>query len=206
MNKKILVFSSVLAIALLAFSSFVMVSKVNAYALTAAGAPICNNSAPGMPYISSLRALGGGSVEVSWSAVSSASDWTVAYGVRSHTYIYGIHNFGNGESRSVRINSLPAGRYYFALRANNGCMPGAFSNELAVTVGGGAVQATLQPRAGTFQATPTPTTVRGGTVQTPRPTATVRPGLGIPAGTPSSTPRPTFWQGLMNFFGSLFGR
>lgn len=60
----------------------------------------------------------------------------MAYGVQPGKYIYGISNFGDSNSRSINIKSLPAGKYYFAVKANNGCMPGAFSNEWPVVMKG----------------------------------------------------------------------
>ena len=71
---------------------------------------------------------------MTWDGVDRANSWTVAFGSESGKYIYGAHNFGDANSRGIRINSLPGYKYYFVLRANNGCMPGAFSAEKAITL------------------------------------------------------------------------
>ncbi len=93
--------------------------------------PVCTTEAPKVAWPFSAKAMGSNTVRLSWGAAEKATSWTVAYGSSSKKYIYGLSNFGNSDSRSVDISSLPGGAYYFAIRANNGCMPGPFSPEVA---------------------------------------------------------------------------
>lgn len=186
---------------------FAFVSFVSAYGDSAAGAPSCNSTAPKAPWLSSVKVVSSGTVELTWGGVDSASSWTVAYGVTSGKYIYGLSNFGNGSSRSVKIGSLPSGTYYFVVRANNGCAPGPFSAESRIGVGG------TGGTTGTVIATPTPvaktTTIKG--TATPTPKSNYVPGKTTP--TPKAivtpTPKPVkvgFWQSIANFFANLFGK
>lgn len=101
---------------------------------TAGSAPGCGSTAPEAPWLYSAVARGN-EVDLTWAKVDNVSSWTVAYGLRSGTYLYGLSNFGNGDSRSVAIGHLPSGTYYFVIRANNGCKPGPFSAEQRVSVG-----------------------------------------------------------------------
>lgn len=98
------------------------------------GPPVCNNEKPGAPSFSYVRNAGNNQIEVAWDGVDKANSWTIAYGIEPGKYIYGMANFGDNQSRSVRINMLPPGAYYMVIKANNGCMPGAFSGERKVTV------------------------------------------------------------------------
>lgn len=102
-------------------------------------APFCNNQAPGMPWPFTVESAGGDAVLLRWGSAERATSWTAAYGKNSGRYIWGISNFGNNLSRSVRLENLPAGRYYFVIRANNDCKPGPFSYELSTNVGQGGV-------------------------------------------------------------------
>lgn len=101
-----------------------------------AGPEVCSKSVPAKPWLYLAKYVKSGEVELKWDKVNDASSWTVAYGVQPGKYIYGISNFGDSNSRSINIKSLPAGKYYFAVKANNGCMPGAFSNEWPVVMKG----------------------------------------------------------------------
>ncbi|KKT78606.1 MAG: hypothetical protein UW73_C0001G0053 [Microgenomates group bacterium GW2011_GWB1_44_8] len=186
------------------------------------GAPSCNNSVPKKAWLYSAKSSGAGQVDLFWDKVDGASSWTVAYGVQSGKYIYGVSGFGNGDSRSLRVTLLPSGQYYFVVRANNGCMPGPFSNEWVINVGGGSVR--LSTSGVTRAVLETEPTV------TPRPTAVVtNPKVQSPAATNiptvtfaprpqnptflSPTPAPKsqsnsggFFGWLGNIFKSLFGR
>jgi len=97
-------------------------------------APVCNNSVPGKTRVVFVRKSGNSQIEIGWNGVDTASTWTIAYGKESGKYIYGMSNFGDGNSRSVKINMLPPGTYYAVVKANNGCMPGPFSDERKITV------------------------------------------------------------------------
>ncbi len=108
-------------------------------------APSCNNIAPVAPSITSIKFSKRGVVNVNWNQVENASSWTIAYGLNSGEYIYGVSNFGDSNSRSINIGDLKTKKYYIALRANNGCQPGHFSPEWQVTVGLFGITARLTP-------------------------------------------------------------
>lgn len=96
----------------------------------------------------------------------------LAYGTKSGEYIYGNPNVGNPETSEYTVIGLSSNsRYYFAMRAVNGCAPGPFSNEISVLVPtriptitptGVVLGVTVGPR------TPTPTKT-----MTPIPTPTI---------------------------------
>jgi hypothetical protein len=129
--------------------------------------------------------------------VDRANSWTIAYGKESGKYIYGMTNFGDANSRAVNINMLPVGTYYLVVKANNGCMPGAFSGERKITVGSnGSVLGTTSRARGSVL----------GTIFTPKPTATPSVEATItPQLTPSAEPTvaPTQTENL-NFFQRLW--
>ncbi len=97
-------------------------------------APTCNSEKPGQAQFSFVQKSGRNQIEVGWNAVARATSWTIAYGTESGKYVYGMADFGNNQSRSVKINMLPAGTYYLVIKANNNCMPGNFSNERKIIV------------------------------------------------------------------------
>ncbi len=96
----------------------------------------------------------------------------LAYGTKSGEYIYGNPNVGDPETSEYTVIGLSSNsKYYFAMRAVNGCAPGPFSNEVSllvptkiptITPTGSVLGATVGPR------TPTPTRTR-----TPTPTPTL---------------------------------
>lgn len=174
----------------------------------AISAPVCGNTVPSKPWLYSAKSLGNGVVELTWTKADNGNSWTVAYGVISGKYVYGISNFGNSESRSIKISHLPAGTYYFVVRANNGCMPGPFSNEQKVNVG--SLVARLVQKVTGGQPTPTPTVKQQGTQIKPTPTVkTVRPTIVpskggqnlVPTATPTPTPKKGgLLQRILDFF------
>jgi len=174
-----------------------------------AGTPVCTAEKPSKTWLYLAESVAPGTADLYWDKVDRATSWTVAYGVESGKYIYGVSSFGNSQSRSIRISSLPAGVYYFVVRANNDCMPGEFSNEWSVTVGGKeAVRApvTYRPR---VTPTPvgrevTPTPGRRYVTPTERAIPTIQPtrAPSIPRPTPTPTPRMGLFQQIFNF---LFG-
>ena len=51
--------------------------------------------------------------------------------------MFGNPNIGNSDTTEYTVKSLVGGKkYYFKIRAGNGCMPGSFSNELVVDMSG----------------------------------------------------------------------
>lgn len=100
-------------------------------------APVCGNDKPTAPYLTSITPSGANAAVLNFGVSDHANSWTVAYGWKPGAYIWGLQQFGTGDEKSLKIGHLPPGTYYFVIRGNNGCMPGPFSRELAVTVGGG---------------------------------------------------------------------
>lgn len=205
MKNKLLLTSLVVACLVLAGAVLARQSQA-AYGvgLTQAGPPVCNNEFPGTPQIATLKVVGPGSVELTWEMVDRATSWTVAYGSKSGVWIYGVHNFGDSLSRAIKINRLPGGRFYFVLRANNGCVPGAFSIEKSITAS--SYQSTLG--ASTEPMTYT-TTVMGeeveNVVEETTPEEFVQPSQPTKAplfpSAPTPTPKPSWWQVILDFLG-----
>jgi hypothetical protein len=91
----------------------------------------CNDATPAAPALISADSAGPHSVVLKWGEVTdSVSYYLVSYGVAAGNYIYGNPNVGNVTTYTV--GSLSTGKtYYFAIKAVNGCMPGAYSNEIS---------------------------------------------------------------------------
>ncbi len=168
------------------------------FAGSTTGAPYCSNAAPRMVWPFWARAAGANAIDLSWGEMQNTSSWTVAYGVASRTYIYGVSNFGNASSRSFRIGSLPAGTYYVTIRANNGCMPGPFANEWRVVVGGRSGTAFFEEVIPTIATVRTTTFSENRISPTPRPTARVTPKTTVVPG--STGQQGSWWQRFVNFF------
>ncbi len=84
------------------------------------------------------RATGPNQIRLNWIKTAKATKYTVAFGVSSGNYIYGLPDVGDTDNFTV--NYLTPGRtYYFAVRGVNGCMPGPWSMEWAARAGGGSV-------------------------------------------------------------------
>lgn len=88
-------------------------------------APVCDSAKPSTPILVSV-VRSGSTAALTWTAVSNATHYTIAYGLLPSAYIYGVPNTGNVTSYTV--GSLdPSRQYYFAVRAVNNCMPGDFA-------------------------------------------------------------------------------
>jgi hypothetical protein len=127
---------ALLSLATLAFSASPALAGYGT-SPAAASAPTCDNTAPAKPSFSFVRKAGASEIEIGWNATDKATKWTVAYGPEKGKYIYGLSDFGDENSRSVKISMLPQGVYYVVVKANNGCKPGPFSDERKVTVTAG---------------------------------------------------------------------
>lgn len=112
------------------------------------GPSVCNNQLPGTATIVSVKKTGGNEIELGWTGAERATSWTLSYGKKPGQYTYGVANFGDNGSRSIKIGMLPAGIYYAVIKANNGCTPGGFSAERRITVsaGGSVLGATTTRR------------------------------------------------------------
>lgn len=100
-----------------------------------ASAPVCGNAKPQKAWLYRIKSLGKGKYQLYWDKADKASSWTVGYGTQPGKYIYGISNFGDGNSRNLVVNTFSNKKFYFAIKANNGCMPGDWSNEWKVGTG-----------------------------------------------------------------------
>jgi len=139
MNKKII--TTVLVAAMFIISA----NAVMAYADPGpASAPVCNTIKPQKASLLRVKSLGKGKYELLWDKATDASSWTVGYGIAPGKYIYGIHNFGDDRSRSLTINTFSNKKFYFVVRANNGCMPGDWSNEWKVGTVAAAATGTIR--------------------------------------------------------------
>jgi len=106
------------------------------------GAPVCSDQPPGGAPRLISAVPGPNSVTLTWEkAPDPVTYYLVAYGVESGSYIYGNPNVGGRETTSYTVGNLSGGtRYYFVVRAGNGCAPGPFSNEVSAVPWGPAVE------------------------------------------------------------------
>ena len=99
-------------------------------------APTCTDTKPGSaPVLLSATANGNNSVTLTWSkSINPVSYYLVTFGTKSGEQTYGNPNVGGPDTTSYTVGSLSANQtYFFRVRAGNGCTPGDFSNELAVS-------------------------------------------------------------------------
>ena len=102
-------------------------------------APVCGESNPGSaPTLLSVVPSGANSLTLNWGkAQDPVTYYLVTYGTQAGEQLYGNPNVGGSDTTSYTINNLSGGkRYYFQVRAGNGCMPGTYSNELSAVAGG----------------------------------------------------------------------
>lgn len=121
----------------------------------------CTNPAPGKaPTLTSAKASGNNKITLTWTKSSDPfSHYLVAYGLSSGQYQYGNPRIGGRDTTSFTIDSLsPNTKYYFIIKAVNGCMPGANSNELSATTSMPAEIANSPTPISNLTATPEPTT------------------------------------------------
>lgn len=103
-----------------------------------ASAPPCNDTKPGSAPTLLSAVAGANSVTLNWSQASTpVSYYLVTYGTEPGLQQYGNPNVGDMNTTSYTVRGLSGGsRYYFKVRAGNGCMPGDFSNEVSAVPGG----------------------------------------------------------------------
>ena len=144
---------------------------------TAPPAPgACTDPAPGSTVqLTSAESAGAHSITLTWTVASNpVTYYLLSYGLSSGKYIYGVPNIGGQGTTSFTVGGLnTATKYYFVIRAGNGCTPGNYSNELSAVAGAAP--------------TPIPTSVDTSIDTTSQfdlqPTDT-------PSDTPTSTPSP----------------
>ncbi len=114
-----------------------------------AQAPVCGDSKPvSAPKLVYAANTGRNEVTLVWTkALNPVSYYLVAYGTKPGAMEYGNPNVGGPDTIKYTIKGLNNGKtYYFKVRAGNGCMPGDFSNEVAVKVSGNNI--TNEPATG----------------------------------------------------------
>ena len=95
-------------------------------------APECNSEKPQKAWLYKVKSLGQGKYQLFWDKADRATSWTIGYGISPGKYIYGLNDFGNDQSRNLIVNTFSNKKFYFAVKANNGCTPGEWSNEWKV--------------------------------------------------------------------------
>jgi len=99
--------------------------------------PVCSTATPGdqAPWIYQGISHDPHLITLNFSQGSGQLDhYVLEYGTQSGNYTFGADNIGGPEITSYTIKSLkPGQKYYFRVRAGNGCAVGPWSNELAVT-------------------------------------------------------------------------
>jgi hypothetical protein len=96
-------------------------------------APVCSDTVPSVPVISSVITTGTNSVKVNWNKVSPANSYSILYGPNSGNYLYSV--FSTGDTNSFDIDGISNG--CFVVKAVNGCMPGSLSTEVCTSGGTG---------------------------------------------------------------------
>lgn len=130
------------------------------------------------------------------------SYYYIAYGHKIGDYRYGV-SFDQGSSKGVLTYTIkqlkPNVKYYFSIRAGNGCMPGPWSNWFPTTKTIATKTTTVKKSA-----------VLGTTTQLPSPTA-VQPQVEIiptsapppPPALPTPTPKKSFFQKVVDWVGRV---
>lgn len=170
--------------------------------------PVCGDSKPvSTPRLLVALASGRNQVALVWSkALDPVSYYLVAYGTKPGQPEFGNPNIGGKDTVSFIVSGLSGGKtYYFKVRAGNGCMPGDFSNEIAVKVAGSTITA---PAAG-FKAGVLGATKRNATtspnIATQGPETIFKP---ITSAKPERviTGSGNFLIRVLNFFTNIFKR
>lgn len=137
----------------------------------------CTDPAPGSTAVlTSAVSAGAHSITLTWTDASNpVSYYLLSYGLSSGNYIYGNPNIGGQGTTSYTVGGLNTGtKYYFVIRAGNGCTPGNYSNELSAAPG----------------VTTTPTPTPGAATNTTQNLDTTTPSDQI-TDTPTGIPTPT---------------
>lgn len=120
----------------------------------------CADAAPGnAPQLKSAVAESTKSITLTWTKANDpVSYYLLVFGLSSGNYIYGAPNIGSRDATSFVVKSLtPGTKYFFAVKAVNGCMPGALSNELSASTLGLTKTVTASPPVPSTTLTPAPT-------------------------------------------------
>jgi hypothetical protein len=85
------------------------------------GVPSCGATKPSTPTLLSV-VRHGSTADLTWTAATPVTHYSLVYGIKEGEYIYGAVNIGNVTSYTV--GSLdPGTKYFFQVRAVNDCMP-----------------------------------------------------------------------------------
>lgn len=108
-------------------------SSESSSSTTVVKAPTCNETKPGSAPTLLLAKADVNNVTLNWTkALDPVTYYLVTYGTSSSFYKFGNPNIGGKDTTSYTVYNLSGGRrYYFRVRAGNGCAPGDFSNELS---------------------------------------------------------------------------
>lgn len=104
--------------------------------------PVCSDKSPGTtaPWLYEAIPQGDSTIMLNFTeADSPVTTYVLEYGTASGNYPYGVQNIGVNESdrMSFEVKSLDSDTtYYFRIRAQNGCAPGDWSNELSAKTEG----------------------------------------------------------------------
>lgn len=98
----------------------------------------CHDTPPSTPpVLLSAVSTANDSVTLTWKeAGDPRTYYLIAYGENPLSFDYGVPEIGARDSTTYTIDHLKTGvKYYFKVRAGNGCKPGKFSNKLTATPG-----------------------------------------------------------------------
>lgn len=221
--KKTLFKASLLGLAILAIvlipgnSQLAFGYDTPTFAGSTTNAPTCGNEKPDkvvlyQPNHSLLpKATDPNSVRLNWLKANRANKYTIAFGLASGNYIYGLPDVG--DTNNFTVNHLTSGKtYYFVVRGANGCMPGPWSREWAVRIGGGGRGGSLTTLNTNSPRVVTPPNIVPATGTPPQDlqaTPTTQPAGGLPvynSPTPTPAPQPGFFQRFWRGFLGIFGR
>jgi hypothetical protein len=98
---------------------------------------VCTEQVPGENAPKLYAALAQSTTEIMLyftDAQSPYDRYVVEYGTKSGSYTFGSTNIGGVGTRTYQIGSLsPNTKYFFRVRAGNGCAAGSWSNEISAT-------------------------------------------------------------------------
>lgn len=163
--------------------------------------PICSDGKPESAPKLTAAIVGVNSVTLSWEEANDpVSYYLIAYGTTPGSLQFGNPNIGSKGTTTFTVSELSGEtRYYFRIRAGNGCTPGDYSNELVSTPRGVAISSR--------QALGFAPGVLGGQQQ---PSLTVEAELALPAVQPVKTgflaAIGDFLTRITTFLGRIFGK
>ncbi len=112
-------------------------SPIEILANNTTSTPQCDKNPPGVsaPLLWGATAKDKSSILLQFGAASDPVDhYALLYGTKAGIYTYGATDIGDASTRAYIVKSLaPNTRYWFRVRAGNGCAPGAWSNEMSAT-------------------------------------------------------------------------